>query len=266
MNQTLTTLINRLDGAKAKNTGILSWASPIPSFGNLAESRVATLGLNPSNLEYLDRNGDELFGESRRFQTLNSLGISSWGEADSRHMHLIEESCNHYFDNTPYDRWFKVLDFLLGDLHTSYYSATYKACHLDLIPFATRSKWTDLTRNQRNTLFEISEGSLGDLLIASPVRVIILNGVTVVNQFQGMMQIELDTIAQKSWSLPRKNSANVQGAAYSGNLSQIGSIELEQPILVLGYNHNLQSSYGVTKGVLQAIRSWIKAQTKDLLP
>ena len=72
-------------------------------------AQVATVGINPSNLEFMDEAGNELQGAARRFHTLTSLGLQSWGEADSRHLETIAHSCSAYFDRNPYDRWFKRL-------------------------------------------------------------------------------------------------------------------------------------------------------------
>jgi hypothetical protein len=47
------------------------------------------------------------------------------------------------------------------------------------------------------------------------------------------------------------------GVAYKGVVSAVSGIKLPHEILVLGYNHNLQSSFGVTNEVIFAIRDWI---------
>src|SRR4051812_46832848 len=47
---------------------------PVLFFGDLFSARVATVGLNPSDQEFLDRSGEELEGTSRRFESLRSLG------------------------------------------------------------------------------------------------------------------------------------------------------------------------------------------------
>ena len=45
--------------------------------------------------------------------------------------------------------------------------------------------------------------------------------------------------------------------AYRGTVRRLAGVELSRPVMVLGFNHNLQSSYGVTSGVKDAIRDWI---------
>ena len=60
-----------------------------------------------------------------------------------------------------------------------------------------------------------------------------------------------------AWSLAREKNRDVAGFAYSGVVHTLSGVSLPNEILVLGYNHNLQSSYGVTNGAIYAIRDWI---------
>ena len=73
MYSALTTLLDRLDSADTQRAAVIRWGSPVPSFGDLTKSDVATLGLNPSNKEFVDNSGNELSGSERRFHTLKSL-------------------------------------------------------------------------------------------------------------------------------------------------------------------------------------------------
>jgi hypothetical protein len=45
----------------------------------------------------------------------------------------------------------------------------------------------------------------------------------------------------------------------------LSGIRLAEEILVLGYNHNLQSSFGVTNTVIFAIRDWITDAVNEAL-
>ena len=99
MYSTLTTLLDRLDRLDASATDVIGWGCPVPSFGDLSRAQVATLGLNPSNLEFVDEAGNELEGQSRRFHTLRSLGLESWAEADARHLQMIMDSCQQFKSN-----------------------------------------------------------------------------------------------------------------------------------------------------------------------
>lgn len=257
MYSTLTTLIDRLDSSAVSATNVIPWGCPVPSFGDLSKSQVATLGLNPSNREFVDESGNELQGALRRFHTLSSLGLKSWSDVDVRHLRMILESCTKYFLGNPYDKWFKQLDKVVAGTGASYYAASAMACHLDLIPYATSRKWTELTGQQRSSLLAVAGDTLALLLRDSPVRTLILNGSSVVQLFQDIAGIRLENHEMPSWSLPRESKPDVMGVASIGTVDMLSGIALEHRILVLGFNHNLQSSFGVTRQATEAIRRWI---------
>ena len=87
----LATLIDRLDSDAVIGTGIIPWSCPVPTFGDLTNPQLATLGINPSYREFVDRSGEQLQGELRRFHTLDSLGLEAWAEADARHLVTISK-------------------------------------------------------------------------------------------------------------------------------------------------------------------------------
>lgn len=265
MHSTLATLINRLERSDISRANVIKWGCPVPSFGDLSRSQVATLGLNPSNREFVDEAGSELQGAARRFHTLGSLNIKSWAEVDARHMRMILESCCTYFRGNPYDRWFKRLDQVVSGTKASYYDDSHAACHLDLIPYATARKWTELTTQQRSLLLSISGDTLGLLLRDSPVRVLILNGKSVLRQFQEIAGVILESREMPTWSLPRQSKPDVTGIAYRGVVDTLSGISLGRQLLVLGFNHNLQSSFGVTTEVVHAIRRWIARASREAI-
>jgi len=265
MHSTLTTLIRRLDSADTASMDIIRWGCPVPAFGDLSASRVATLGLNPSRREFMDPSGDELKEGCRRFQTLNSLGISSWSDVDFRHLRIIIESCRSYFTRNPYDAWFGRLDRVVSCMNTSYYDASSSACHLDLVPFATVSKWIDLTASQRLSLFSLAADTLGNLLRDSPVRVLILNGRSVVDNFQEFAGVTLRSYKMPTWSLRRRSGRPVEGFAFRGFVQSVFGLDFDRELLVLGFNHNLQSSYGVTSHLIREIGRWVSRAAREVL-
>ena len=265
MNSTLATLISRLDSPAVSGTSVIRWGCPVPSFGDLSSSRVATLGLNPSNREFVDEMGNELKGSLRRFHTLNSLGLTSWSDVDSNHLRLILESCRAYFLGNPYDIWFKKLDIIVSATRASYYDESCRACHLDLIPYATERKWSELTINERLSLLEVAGDTLALLLRDSPIQVLILNGASVIEQFEEIAGVCLEKEAMPAWSLPRQSRPNVTGFSYRGVVDNLSGIGLGRNLLVLGFNHNLQSSFGVTTNVIHAIRDWIAQTAREAI-
>lgn len=259
----LTTLINRLDSPEMAGVDVIRWGAPVPAFGDLLSATVATVGLNPSNREFLDERGVELQGPHRRFHTLKSLGLRSWSDASAWHLRLILDSCRSYFLGNPYDRWFRKLDFIVGGSGATYYGASSSACHLDLIPYATASKWTDLTFRQRASLLALAADSLALLLRDSSLRVLLLNGASVIEYFQAVAGIRLEREEIFEWMLYRRHSAHVKGFGYKGLLNSLCGVELSHPILVIGYNHNIQSSFGVTTEVVMSIREWVARTAEE---
>jgi hypothetical protein len=239
--------------------GAIPWAAPVIVFGSLLKSRVATLGLNPSNLEFEDQEGIQLDEPINRFETLRTLRISDWSRAGRIEIDRIWRSCEYYFKRRPYDGWFKPLDVLINALGVSYYDPIVcgTACHLDLVPFATSEKWSSLNGDVRQRLIRLGTPTLVATLAASDIRVLILNGAGVVRTFEQLLNAPLHAAEVDSWRLRRGDSSGVRGVAYSGIVSTIGGMDLGRKLLVLGYNHNIQSSFGVSTSVVRKIGTWI---------
>lgn len=256
-------LVEHLASGLPAKQGAIPWAAPVLMFGQLSRSRVATLGLNPSNLEFVDRHGDELDDIQRRFHSLSSLDLVDWKSAQAKDVKNIWNLCESYFQRNPYDGWFKRLDRVLSGMGVSYYDQFSPACHLDLVPFATDEKWSTLNRSQRQILGELGAASLVSLLRASDIRVIVLNGMSVVREFSRLMGVTLRPLPMKTWHLPNSRGG-VSGLAFEHRLSSIHGQNLDREILVLGFNHNIQSSFGVTNAVIQNIADWIARRAKGI--
>src|SRR5215216_4720581 len=102
-------LRDRLRTASAPAT--VSGSLPVLFFGDLLSARAVTVGLNPSDQEFLDRQGRLLTGAAQRFATVGSLGAGSRGE-------LSDDQCDEairwmrgYFDpdRPVYGSWFNAL-------------------------------------------------------------------------------------------------------------------------------------------------------------
>ncbi len=249
-------LIALLHKGRPVELGAIPWASPVLAFGDPANSRVATLGLNPSNLEFVDRHGRQLHAPYHRFESLATLNVGSWGEVASRGVRRVWYACEDYFYGNPYDQWFKRLEKLLVGTGASYYTSLgVKACHLDLVPFATADKWSSLASCERAQLIELGTPSLVKTILASDIRVLVLNGNSVVKEFSRLVPPDsLVPRPMKSWSL---QGGRVQGVGYVGRVSRLGGFDLDRELLVLGYNHNIQSSFGVTSEAVAAMATWI---------
>lgn len=255
-----TTSLYRLARGDVAAQPVMSWTCPVPYFGRIGDATVATLGINPSNREFVDVAGVELDGSSRRFPTLGSLGLRTWADASSLDVATIVNACEEYFAGNPYQRWFGTLDVLLHPLGVSYYSPDHPAAHLDLVPYATHVKWGALRHDQRLALLRGGQDLLASLLRDSKVELLVLNGASVVRQFEEIAGVELDRKDNSAWDLTRRGSGRVRGVAYTGALDHIGGVDLGRSVAVAGFNHNLQSSFGVTKRATEAIARWLAVQ------
>jgi hypothetical protein len=265
MHATVRHLVARLADPEVATAKVIRWGCPVPFFGDVGVSKVATLGINPSNREFVDIEGNELDGSWRRFHTLRSLDLSDWSELNAQHLELIMDSCRAYFSRNPYDGWFRKLDYILSGAGISYYKPWANACHLDLVPYATACKWTELNQAQRSSLLRLGRDALGTVLRDSPVCLLILNGSAVVTQFQEIADVPLARHERRDWSLPRKVCSRVPGYAYSGTIRSLCGVRLGREVRVLGFNHNIQSSFGVTRCVMDSIRDWVASSAEEML-
>ena len=182
-------LCNSVSLSELKKLGVIEWGAPVPVFGSFDDSEVATVGLNPSNKEFINSAGQELRGLERRFHSLQSLGIDRWNNLETSKLSVLEKSCSEYFKGNPYDQWFNVLDNLMLGIGHSFYDYKGKsACHLDLVPFATNEKWGSLLKEDKHDLINISTKSFIETLSNSKIKLLILNGESVVRLFSDITQ------------------------------------------------------------------------------
>lgn len=257
-------LIGLLQKGDPVTLGAIPWASPVVSFGNPGNSKIATLGLNPSNLEFVDHKGNPLLAPYNRFESLTTLQARDWGDIAREGVMRVWKACENYFYRNPYDQWFKRLEKVLVETGASYYSHIGEAaCHLDLVPFATAQKWSSLSVCQRADLVKLGVPSLVRTIKASDIRVLVLNGSTVLREFNRLLDTQMfETAVMPSWAL---QGGRVAGVAHVGRISKLNNISLDRELLVLGYNHNIQSSFGVTTEVVSHIATWVARSSAGAL-
>jgi hypothetical protein len=255
-------MLNRLKSYTCEE--LIPWAAPIPCFGNIQKATTATLGINPSNREFVNENGHELVGNQRRFHTLKSLELQNWSQAGAGDIDQILESCSEYFFRNPYSTWFNRLNPIVAATGRSYYDRLFPACHIDLLPFATDSKWGSLSLTRRRQILRDNSDLLLEVIQASSLKLIILNGQSVVSEFMAVTRVSLEAEEMPNWALPRASGDHVVGVAYSGVCEKIDGRTLARPLKVLGFNHNIQSSFGVTGEAVRNIAQWVNAQDQEI--
>lgn len=258
---TMARLVDVLD-SMADDHPVVLWACPVPFFGDISSAAVATVGINPSNREFVGLDGIRLSEGLRRLPTLESLGKRHWSDIDGSHVRTLLDECRTYFMRNPYDRWFGTLEGIISRIPASYYGRRPSACHLDLIPYATVAKWGSLDGPIRTELLETSQNALGELLRDSNISILVLNGAAVVRTFQALTGVTLDPSIREEWTLSRLKD-QVTGYSYTGRVTRVGETEVGRSVRVLGYNHNLQSSFGVTTAAKTAISDWIASEVRS---
>lgn len=95
-------LEERIRRTPPKGRWIIPGSTPVIAFGAPRYARIATLGLNPSRVEFLDRAGQELAEPERRLETLRSLGIADLSHAPDSVIQRVVAGCDAYFQRNPY--------------------------------------------------------------------------------------------------------------------------------------------------------------------
>ena len=230
----------RIRQSKPAGLPVVPGSTPVVAFGDVRNAHVATLGLNPSKLEFLDASGNELTGQKRRLETLSSLGADDLSSAPADTIQRVFEGCNDYFRHSPYRRWFDVLEKILRPLGASYYDRT--ACHLDLVQWATDPTWGKLQTVHRQSMIGADLLFLRQQLSNESIRLLLVNGRAVVSACQARLGYALTERAipgRSRWKL-------FVGLTPEG-------------VKVIGWNQNLQGSFGVSNEDINALGMAIAA-------
>jgi len=237
----------RIRTPRPAGCNVLASSTPVVAFGDPSTARVATLGLNPSRIEF-EVDGAELEGAKRRFETLRSLGVESLHNAPTETIERVLARCNGYFAGNPYRKWFDQLEVILNGVGSSYYDGT--ACHLDLSQWATDPTWKALGGSVRERLIDEGALFLAQQLRNETIELLLLNGRGVTNGFVSGLGAQLS-------KLRGVTGAGATTAFYVGGY---------EDVRVVGWSTNLQSSFGVTRELRQAIAARVAelAQATDV--
>jgi len=221
---------------------VVPGSTPVVAFGDVRKARIATLGWNPSKLEFLDSKGRLLDGDARRLETTISLKEKPPLES-AEIIRRVFDGCNRYFQSRPYRRWFDVLEKVLKQIGGSYYNGT--ACHLDLVQWATDPVWGGLEPITRETLLKSDIPFLRQQLTQENVRLLLLNGAGIMQAYEAHFGIHLERVP-----LPNGNRVRILRGRATAKL------------LVIGWNINLQSSFGVSNSEIAMIGTQVSQLAK----
>ena len=209
---------------------VVPGSTPVVAFGKARTATVATLGLNPSRVEFLDRDGRELVGDARRLSTHWSLGLSDLSNASPSAIAQIIQDCDTYFQRNPYWQWFSQLEQVVQACGASYCDGS--ACHLDLVQWATDPTWGKLPQALRERLIDADAEFLMEQLSQENINLLLVNGSGVVRQLCRRLAVTLDEVDR------------IQGLGQYPTRLLAGTTTSR--VRVIGWSVNLQSSFGVS--------------------
>jgi len=204
----------------ASGSHIVTGSTPVVSFGNAQKATIATLGLNPSRLEFQCDN--------RRLATHESLGTSDLANAPIETIGQVLEDCNRYFERNPY-RWFDSFMPILKACGKSFYNGT--ACHLDLVQWATNPVWSKLPNEAKKQLLADDAAFLAEQLQNENLQLLLVNGRRVFRELRQSLMRDVVELP------PISGLGHVDTRLFAG---KIGRVQ------VFAWSTNLQSSFGVT--------------------
>ena len=140
-------LLNKISEPIPTSVKIVEGSIPIVFFGNVEKAEIATLSLNPSNIEF-EHNG------IRRCVDRRQLGVSDNQTLTSEQSESVYQSLLLFFKVNPYKMWFNPMNKLFQSKSYEYYND--KIVHLDISPWATSNKWDSLTNLERESIIDIS--------------------------------------------------------------------------------------------------------------
>jgi hypothetical protein len=222
---------------------VVPGSTPVVAFGDVRKSKVATLGWNPSKLEFLDRDGNELVGDERRLETLASIGENDLVAASADAVRRIFQTCNNYFHRNPY-HWFNKLEKILKHVGVSYYDGS--ACHLDLVQWATDPVWGDLPPSDQIRLIDADLPFLDHQLSQENFRLLLLNG-------RGIMKAYEE----------RLGGVLMESPLLDGGRLKLFTGRDARGLKVVGWNINLQSNFGVWNKEIEAIGAAVKLAAQE---
>jgi hypothetical protein len=177
-------LLTRLRTPPSPST--VAGSLPVLFFGDLLSAEIVTVGLNPSDQEYLDRSGGLLSGVTQRFATLTAASRDLL--SDQQCHHAIERMRNYFDDGMPvYRSWFAPVERVLDGFGASFGSR--RAAHLDLVQEATSPTWSSLPPGEKAYLLDRDLPFLLWQIRRFPIRTVLCTSSTVGKQLRDGLDV-----------------------------------------------------------------------------
>lgn len=173
--------------------------TPVPHFGDIINSELFTLGLNPSSREFPKDK------KERRLVHLSDLDLSSeYYRNGETHMprELAEQvyaGLNRYFENRPYGWFLPVEECLQIGFSASYFhgKGRLRACHIDVFPWTTDA-YSRLSGSLQKEFRDENCSFLMSLLKSLGPKYLVILGQSTMNALQKQMPLVYRVIKQES--------------------------------------------------------------------
>lgn len=160
---------------------VVRQSTPIVAFGQFDSARVASIGINPSHQEFLDRKGELLQGQAARFLSRDALKVDDQEPLSEAQAREVVEQSRRYFELNPYRSWFNPMEkWILNPRGFSYWNGT--STHLDLSQWATDPIWKMLSGDTRTKLVNSDANFLRTQLEQGEFDYVFLNGKSAISQ------------------------------------------------------------------------------------
>ena len=177
---------------------VLDWL-PISFYGDYANANAWVVTINPSDREYVDRNGLALMGERQRFSSLGDFpSVTRREQLTADQVDVIVRRQREVFYGIPYRSFFEKLGRFLVSVHggdpdegglrvftgglTSAEGRDFRYSHVDTVKCATRLPWAQLEQGDKDALVSNCLGFIEEQLgTKDGLELMMINGRTAYN-------------------------------------------------------------------------------------
>ena len=177
---------------------VMDWL-PISFYGDYANANAWVVTINPSDREYVDRNGLALMGERQRFSSLGDFpSVSRREQLTAEQVDVIVRRQREVFYGIPYKSFFEKLGRFLVSVHggdpdegglrvftggvISAEGRDFRYSHVDTVKCATRLPWAQLDQDEKDALVSNCLGFIEEQLgTKDGLELMMINGRTAYN-------------------------------------------------------------------------------------
>lgn len=187
-------LLDKISEPLPTTVKIVEGSVPIVFFGNVEKAEIATLSLNPSNVEFEHKG-------VRRCVDRKHLRVSDNQKLTTEQAESVYQSLLLFFKVNPYRTWFNPMNKLFQSKGYEYYND--KIVHLDISPWATSKKWDSLSLKERESIIDTT--IIQNVVEKRGIKKLFINGKTSFKVFCATLNIGAEEIQETSFNYIMQN-------------------------------------------------------------